>query len=153
MEEYKYQWHGQPVKAIFGFVEVKEVKDKPLYWFNYEALECVSEFGQHCMAGRAFISAIQVTTENSTFYISNHFGIGSYKLQKGGWPNVGHFSFDHGFIKFYEDHKTHEDLYGDLDLEGFEKHEASRRKWQIETYPEEAAKSEKLRQFINSTKP
>ncbi len=141
----KYAWHGIPVQTRFGLARVKTNKEKPLYWYNYEVAMSETEF-----QGYALISAIEVTTENSTFLISNHFGIGVLKLIKGGWPSSAHFSFDDD-AEFTE-HKEFEKFDGTFDLDGYEKHEAARRRWQKENFPEDFDRSERLRKLFKSDK-
>lgn len=128
----KYQWHGEPVKVKFGNCIVKENKDKPLYWYNFE---CYPE-------GKACIPALKVTTKNGqSFMISNHFGIGVYKLLKGGWPDTSHFSLDGKF-------NTKPQLkITEFDPDGYANYEAEREKWQNEHYPEEYKKILSLRKM------
>jgi len=151
----KFEWQGDPVKTTFGYVAVREVLDKPLYWFNYEVLNKM-ETGDHCsVGGKAYIAAIEVSTSTGyKFYIANHFGIGVNKLSKGGWPNSAHFSFDTGLIKFLPDDKVQRGLNGQFDEEGYANRESKRRIWQKETYPFEFEQMESLRRgFEKKCKP
>jgi hypothetical protein len=138
-----YQWQGEKVKVRFGLTKVKTNKEKPLYWYNYEiSLE------ETIMQGKCLISSIEVEASyGSKFIIANHFGIGVHKLLNGGYPNIGHFSFDDD-AKFSE-HKEFKKYNGQFELEEYEEHEANRRKWQRENYPIEFAKSERLVKLIN----
>jgi hypothetical protein len=126
----KYQWQGEPVKVIFGYCLVKENKEKPMWWYNYECRQ----------DGTAVIPALQITTQNDhSFFISNHYGIGVHKLINGGWPGCTHFSLNGG-----EFTGRHTLMYTVFDLDGYEKHEANRRIWQKENHPEEYEKQQKL---------
>ena len=125
-----YQWHGESVRVRFGNCIVKENKEKPLYWYNYE---CYPE-------GKACIPVIEVTTKGGqVFMISNHFGIGVYKLLKGGWPDTSHFSVEGEFSTKPQLKIT------EFDPEGYAAYEAEREKWQAENYPEEYEKVSHLR--------
>jgi len=136
MKKNKYFWQGEPVKVEFGNCIVKKNKEKPLWWYNYEcSLEPMYE--------KACIPAIRITASwGEPFVISNHCGIGVYKLMKGGWPDSTHFSLDGKFSTKPQLKIT------EFDLEAFQQHEAERRKWQIETYPEEMAKIKGLEDMI-----
>lgn len=136
----KYFWQGALVKTRFGWIKVRENKEKPLYWYNYEVAtdDPASSF--------AMLPAIEITSEEGMFYIANHFGVGSYKLQKGGWPDVAHFSFNDDAI--FVESKGCEEFYKDFDLEAYEEHELKRRKWQARHFPEEFNKNERLRKSI-----
>jgi len=88
----KYQWQGEKIKVIFGNCIVRQNKEKPLYWYNFE---CYPE-------GLACIPAIKIIPQSekligTPFVIANHYGIGVYKLLNGGWPNYTHFSLDGEF--------------------------------------------------------
>lgn len=132
----KLQWQGDPVKTKFGYCNVSENKEKNLWWYNFECNEDV------ILQGVAAIPAIEVTYGNQKFCIANHFGIGYHKLIHGGWPNYSHFSLpDDGFV---EDHHSEFNIHK-FDLEGYEQHEAERRKWQKQQFPEEFEKMERLR--------
>lgn len=129
----KYQWQGEPVKIKYGSCIVKENKEKPLFWYNYE---CYPD-------GLACVPCIEVTTKDGyTFMIANHFGIGIHKLINGGWPSHQHFSVEGKF-------STKPQLrYSEFDLESFEEHEAARNNWQKKHYPKEWEKKQALLKMI-----
>lgn len=77
-----YQWNGEIVKAQFGYCTVEEVKDKPLWWWNYNVLGLKSKI----------IPAVRVSNVHYAFVIANHFGMGEEKLRLGGWPNFPYWS-------------------------------------------------------------
>ena len=80
-----YKWQGQNVKVVFGYSTVTRNDEKPLYWYNYEVN--LSEDDE------VKIPAIKITTkEGDSFVLANHFGIGTFKLRSGGWPDKTHHS-------------------------------------------------------------
>ncbi len=127
----KYQWQGKDVKVKFGFCTPKENYDKPLWWSNYETV-CLKE-------------AIPALMINDDFVISNHFGIGVYKLLQGGWPNCSHFSLPKD--EFMQD-GSHCFRITEFDLDGYSERESKRNKWFKANYPEEHEKMEALRRMI-----
>lgn len=131
----KYKWHGKPVKTTFGNCIVRTDKDRPLCWYNYECAE----------NGMACIPAIRVETkEGQSFTIANHFGIGVYKLMKGGWPDCTHFSLEGEF-------STIPQLkISEFDADGYAQHEAERNKWQERHFPEEYKKMRAILEIANS---
>jgi hypothetical protein len=132
----KYQWQGELVKVEFGNCIVRENKENPLCWYNYECHPNAN--------GLACIPAIKITTKDGdSFMLANHFGIGIHKLRNGGWPNYRHFSLDGKF-------STKPRLkYTEFNLEGFERYEAERNKWQQKNYPEEWKKLQAIRSAFN----
>lgn len=152
----KYYWQGEPVRIEFGAAYPEENKKKPLYWYNFE---CNWDFLQdkpiYDTIKSSTIPAIKIYYKDyKPFIIANHFGIGINKLLKGGSPRHTHFSFDEN-VKF----ETIEQLviWGlkqyfkitEFDEEGFSVHEAKRRKWQKENFPEEYEQSERLRAVLH----
>lgn len=136
----KLFWQGEPIKTEFGYCNVSENTDKPLWWYNYEC-------NLDPMIGKvAAIPAIKITYADYSFCISNHFGIGYHKLTHGGWPNYSHFSLP--LDSFVQDHHPEFNIYN-FDLEGYENHEAKRRNWQHREFPVEFEKSEQLSKLIN----
>ncbi|MFA5934962.1 MAG: hypothetical protein WC827_03705 [Candidatus Paceibacterota bacterium] len=130
-----YQWQGEKVKVKFGFCTPSENIEKPLWWYNYEV---------NCL--REAIPAIMI---NNDFVISNHFGIGVYKLMQGGWPNCTHFSLPKDL--FMEDRAQCFRIV-DFNLDEYSEHEAKRLKWQKENFPIEFEKMEALRRIIIKSK-
>lgn len=132
----KYQWQGEDVKVVFGNCIVKEVQDKPLWWYNYECNIGLPK-------GMACIPTVQITTKDKhTFMLSNHYGIAVHKLINGGWPNFSHFSIDGVFstipqLKFKK-----------FELPAYEQHESDRRRWQKENFPHEHTHMEAMRAII-----
>lgn len=156
MEKHPYQWQGEPVSVRFGYVQQEENTEKPMYWYNFECYNraqlddtfkpdhFVHANGKHF----ALIPAIEVTYNDRTFLLANHYGIGVNKLLKGGWPNSTHFSLDG---KFKESCAPYF-MYTKFDLEEYERHESARRDWQRKAYPEEFERMEALRKTaINYT--
>lgn len=140
----KYKWHGEPVKTRFGFYKIDENKAKPLYWYNFECAHDV--FYNPIISQRAYVPCIEVSTsDGQVFYIANHFGIGVHKLLAGGWPSHSHFSLSGGIFE-----ENWNDVFYQFDLDGYEKHEAKRRKWQQKEFPDEFAKSERLMKMARS---
>lgn len=138
----KYFWHGESVKTRFGYCSVKEDVERPLFWYNYE---CLSDRGT---IAHALIPAIEVLTNcNQRFVIANHYGIGAYKLKKGGWPDCTHFSLP---ADTFQESNEPAFIIRHFNEEEFAKHEAERRRWQKKMYPEEFEKSEVLRRMIKS---
>lgn len=130
-----YRWQGEPVKVTFGHCIVKPKKDKPLFWLNYEC----SQNG-----GKTRIPAIKIIFEGRSFIIANHFGIGVYKLQHGGWPEFPHFGFPED-AKFRTNKRSYH--IKEFDGIGYNDHEDKREQWQALWYPEEV---EKIQGLINS---
>jgi len=125
-----YQWQGKPVKVRFGGCLVKQIKDKPLWWWNYE---CDNP------KGSAYIPTLEIETQDGeVFLISNHYGIGVHKLENGGWPNYVHFSVEGKF------EETDTLTWDKFKLHFYEEHEAGRARWQKENYPEEYQKKRAL---------
>lgn len=116
----KPKWHGKPVKVEFGFCHVRTNKDAPGYWFNYECQE----------TGSAQIEAIKVSTDDGQeFCISNHHGVGVYKLQRGGWPDAAHYSLPvMFFVRNHTMEPTPFDMFEWID------HEKRRDKWLMENH-------------------
>lgn len=148
-----YQWQGEPVSVRFGFVNQQENSEKPMYWYNFECYNkeeidgsfkddhFVKNNGKHF----SLIPAIEVKSQDGyTFILANHYGIGISKLLKGGWPNHTHFSLDGDFN---EDNAPYF-AFKEFDLEGYEKHESERNKWQKKNYPAEFEKMQRLRNLI-----
>lgn len=145
-----YQWQGEPVSVKFGYTMVKENKEKPLWWYNFECNvkqnihdEYIPSYGT---TGMALIPSIQVSQGNSVFIIANHFGIGVSKLIKGGWPNHSHFSVNG---EFTEDNDFA--IY-EFDELSYSKHESERNKWQKENYHDEYKKLEDMRNSFKKFK-
>ncbi len=91
------QWQGEDVNVVFGFCEVKENTEKPLYWYNYDIA-----------IGESKIPAIKVITNHDhEFVISNRHGVGIEKLVRGGWPNFPHASLE--LDDFQESNENHEE--------------------------------------------
>lgn len=133
----KYCWQGETVKVEFGMCSVKASKEKPLWWYNYEC-------ELNAPALQAIIPAVRVTVQSGEqFCIANHYGIGVHKLLRGGWPDCAHFSLP---VESFEPSKRRCYQLKEFDELGYSRHEAERRKWQKETYPEEFEKVEALRQ-------
>lgn len=147
MKDLNLQWQGEPIETRFGYVMIKENKNKPLYWYNFECNTRVNHNKKYVpnygLSGIALIEAIEIKQGDSKFVISNHFGIGVSKLLKGGWPNHTHFSLDGEFTQ-----DNNFAIY-DFDEIGYSNHEAERNKWQKENYPVEF---KKLEDFKNSFK-
>lgn len=149
----KYQWQGEPVKIELGQVILKENKDKPLYWYNFECnmrLNLNNEYEYHHSSNNYKIGicdAVKIIHSNGEFIIANHFGIGIHKLLNGGWPNYQHFSLDGKFEATSWKENIHLKKFDEL---GFSKHEAARRKWQKENYPEEFEKMENLKSAMRT---
>lgn len=129
----KYFWHGEPVKVTFGYCHVKENVEKPMWWYNYEVLGICEPV----------IHAIKIDNGVHEWVISNHFGIGVNKLKKGGWPDTTHFSLP--IEKFSPDPIGAIRYFDEL---GFAEHEANRRKWQKERFPDLYEKMETLRRSM-----
>jgi len=155
MNKLAYQWQGTPCEVKFGYVVQSENKEKPLYWYNFECYTSeqldgtfkhdhfVKDNGDHF----ALIPAVQVSQGKSTFILANHYGIAVAKLEKGGWPNHTHFSLDGEF----HDSNANYDAIKEFDLEGYEKHESNRRKWQKENHPKEFGDMERFRESMRNT--
>lgn len=141
-KRHKYKWQGEPVKVRFGYCKVKENKEKPLYWYNYECSDSPKGF--------AFVAAIEVTYGNEVFRIANHYGIGAYKLKKGGWPNCRHFSISTEF-EFVESHEKWCNLR-EFNEREFAAHEAARDRWQKKNYPKEYEAVESLKAYMKQNK-
>lgn len=148
----KYKWQGEPVKVEFGYCEVTENKEKPLFWYNFECNWDTHTDNQIRSANpvkSAIVPAIKVTYQDREFCIANHFAIGAHKLKNGGWPNYTHFSLPkETFSKAV--YKTEGLVFclRRFDLEGYEKHEAKRRKWQKANFPQEFEKIATLKQHL-----
>lgn len=140
----KYFWQGEPVDYKFGMCLVRENKAKPMYWYNFE---CSLTYP----LGWALIPAIKITYNNESFCIANHFGIGAHKLKNGGWPNYSHFTLPVDTFEELPWHMGH--IIRQFDEEGYAKHEAERRAWQKDQYPEEFSKIERLKNLRNLFKP
>ena len=152
----KYYWQGEPVRIEFGAAYPEENKDKPLYWYNFECnYDTNLDKPIFDTYKNAIIPAIRIHYgKEKPFVISNHFGIGVNKLIKWGSPRHTHFSF-YDKIKF----ETIDELVSwelkqyfkitEFDEEGFSVHEAKRRKWQKENFPEEYEQSERLRAVLH----
>jgi len=137
----KYKWQGEPVYVRFGYVNQKENKEKPLYWYNFECytkeqLDGTFEIDHMvCANGDHFslIPAIEVTYNGTPFLLANHYGVGVSKLLKGGWPNHRHFSLDGDFSESNQPYFKFTKFY----LEEYEHHENNRTNWQRKNYPVE----------------
>lgn len=156
----KYFWQGEPVLVEYGGVYIEENTEKPLFWYNYEC-NWNSDLNKPKYGDDkgALIPAIKIFyyRDHDPFIISNHFGIGVNKLLKGGSPRHTHFSFADD-VKFecteYLPSYTLEKAFKitEFNEEGFSKHEASRKKWQQQNFPEEFEKLEILKNsFRNAT--
>lgn len=145
------KWQGEPIIARFGFSIVKENKDKPMWWYNFECNVHQNSYDEYIpsygMMGIAAIPAIEVTQHEQTFVIANHFGIGWHKLINGGSPTYSHFSITDG--KFSQDNGK-EWVFKEFDEEGFVKHESERSKWQKENFPEEWQNVQALKSAMRS---
>lgn len=136
--ETNYCWHGEPVEVKFGYCNISENTEKPMYWYNYE---CRTS----SVIGSALIPAIYITSKDGQqWVIANHFGIGIYKLLQGGWPNCTHFSLDKNTFK---EAKEKYFAIREFDHDAYSEHESARRKWQKREYPEEFEKMESLRKL------
>lgn len=147
--KFKYLWQGEPVSVKYGYVVQCENKEKVMFWYNFECNtkqplngyrepdHMVMDNGDHF----SLIPAIEVTYQDQTFTLANHYGIGISKLLKGGWPNHAHFSL---MGEFKESNEPWFKITS-FDLEGYEKHESDRRNWQKKEYPEQFEKMEALR--------
>lgn len=141
MKKNVYQWQGEPVRVKFGTVEVAEVRDKPLYWYNYEVQGL----------GIKKLPAIQVTYKDpggakQVFNIANHFGIGVRKLEAGGFPNMVHLSLPAGGFTEYTAQEWEVEKLKALteDLPAFREYEKKRDAWQQMRYPAEHREREKI---------
>lgn len=131
-----YQWHGEPVMVEFGLCTGGLVKDKPLWWTNYE---CSFSPGKSGFA----IEAVKVIYGKEEFVISNQYGRGVHKLLNGGWPNLGHGSLPmDGFMKD-DDFAIYE-----YDEDAFQEYEAKREQWQKKNFPEDYKKIQSLKAMI-----
>lgn len=145
----KYKWQGEPVKIRFGHVHLKENRERPLYWYNFECYIKIdindNYIDNYGFLGTCFIPAIEVTCiDGYVFQLANHFGIGVHKLMNGGWPNYAHFSLDG---KFEEMDWQMAIEYKKFDEPRYARHEAERRKWQKKNYPVEFEKMEQLKRL------
>lgn len=122
----KYFWQGEPVKTEFWLCIVFLVKEKPLWWYNYE---CAMSSG----LSSAVVPVIKVIHETGDFLIANHFGIGAHKLKAGGWPSHKHSSVNGDLVPY----EKYQRAPIKLDLEGYEAHEEDRTLWQRKNFPEE----------------
>lgn len=133
----KYQWQGEPVEVRFGYVEVTEVLDKPLYWYNYEVWLSTN--------GRAHIHAVEVTYQDYKFNISNKYGFAMYKLLNGGGPKMPHASLpDDNFI---EDDSAR---IVEFDREGYSRYVEYRDHYFMSKYPAEFKKMRSLEAMIKN---
>lgn len=146
----KYKWQGEHCEVEFGYTMVKENKEKPLWWYNFECNvrqnlydEYIPSYGT---TGIGLIPSIRVKQGNSIFIISNHFGVGASKLLKGGWPNHQHFSVNGEFTQ------DEEFAIYEFDELAYSKHESERHKWQKENYPVEFQKMEDLKNSFKQFK-
>lgn len=135
-----YQWQGQKVKVTFGYVNVTENIEKPLYWYNYECHQ--NKVGAEWKHKFALIPAVKVTTENSEFLLSNQAGLAVHKLINGGWPNYSHSSLNG---KFTEDNSPVWAIK-EFDEEEYCVIESARNKWFSQEYPEEWNKLKELQE-------
>ena len=151
----RYRWNDRPVKIEHLWVKIKENKDQPLYWYNYN----VNAYGES--KDWVIMTAIEITTkEGEKFIISNHFGTGINKCRKGGCADQYHGSFRK--VDIIEVIRKNSDLYkkwsyiGDRDNNLLEiniqlneklyvQEEQERRAWQKMYYPEEFKKLDALR--------
>lgn len=138
----EYKWQGEPVKVEFGYGIVNTDEEKPLYWYNYECETDPSGIS------KTEIPAVRVTYKDQVFVIANHFGCGVHKLENGGWPNIGHMSLPDDSFKPCKDEWCYFPKY---DRASFSEYEKERRLWQEQTYPEEYAKSEALKEAIKDS--
>jgi hypothetical protein len=119
----KYQWYGKQVTIEFGVCEVKENKQKPLHWYNYEC-------SLNNPPGKALISAIKVTTETTrAFVLGNQHGIAINKLLNGGWPDYPHYSLPLKSFKSGEVGLTY------FDIDEYKNYIDQRDNWKMETHP------------------
>lgn len=132
-----YSWQGEPVKAEFGHNMVKSNTAHPLFWYNYECSIERESF--------ALIPSIKITQGDQVWCIANHYGIGINKLIKGGWPNQTHFSLP---IEGFEKNNTHAFAIKEFDELQYSKHEAARRLWQKNNFPEEFKRMQSLEKII-----
>lgn len=137
------KWQGKNVKVEALELKVREVKDKPLYWSNFDVEQQRSINLGH---DYAIIEALKIWYSDKPFYISNHFGIGIRKLRKGGWPGHTHFGFNGNF----EEYRTNSQFFPTINfcLKDYEYQEALRREWRKKNYPEEFEKNERLARLI-----
>ena len=139
-KKYFYKWHGEDVKVKFGFCIAKQNKEKHLYWYNYE---CLSNNGE-----LNFIPSIQITSKDGKVWtIANHFGIGVYKLEMGGWPNCTHFSLENEWFS-----NNWNMTIRKFDLDGYSEYESNRDKWRKENYTKEYNELEAFRKSIIKTR-
>ncbi|WP_437918560.1 hypothetical protein [Sphingobacterium sp. LRF_L2] len=148
-ENQNYQWQGTPVEVRFGTVRVEAEKDKPLYWYNFEVMELRT----------SQVPAIEITYQEpetgnkQVFCIANHFGVGIYKLEAGGWPNKQHFSLPNDFKEYTaEEWIEYEQVPTSFDPLGFANHEYKRFDWQKKNFPVEHGQRERLKEsFLKSS--
>jgi len=136
----KYSWNGRPVTIEHVWVLIKEVKDKPLYWYNYDCSTSVN--------GEALFPALEITTqEDAKFIIDNSFGLGINKCRKGGMWTSAHRGFDdESIVEVYrEGHKRFGSKNIQFSEEQYLKDNEDRNRWQKYYYPEEFERSEQLR--------
>lgn len=144
MERNNYQWQGEKVKVEFGLCKVIEVKNKPLWWWNYEC--CWDDYynkDKYSMHDKsALVPAVKITHKEQEFVIANHFGIGVHKLINGGHPNYRHYSlpldgFESTSCMTIQEQYIY--VHRKFDLLSFEDHEAKRSKWQKRKFPKEVS--------------
>lgn len=139
MKPSNYAWRGNLIKTEFGFCRVNTNKEKNLWWYNYEC-------SQFPTSGMSIIPAIKVTVDSGySFCLSNHFGIAHHQLINGGWPGYAQYELP---LSGFEASKKAEYNLRQFDLDGYEENETARRKWQFDNYPDEFARSERLRNII-----
>lgn len=131
-----YKWHGEPVTVKFGYFMPQTVKEKPLFWYNFEA----------DTAPETPIPAVRVTTKsNESFVISNHCGIGVKKLMGGGWPDQQSF---HVPKEWFVPDDGERFTIVEFDGAMLAVQENRRRAWQERMHPDEFRQMEALRAII-----
>lgn len=137
------EWQGEPVKIDCGYCTVTPIADKPLFWFNYECANSETP-------GEAKIPALKVKCKDGDeFVISNHFGIGIHKLNRGGWPDQQHFSLP--MDKFTSAGGEYIILH--FDKKEFDQYELKRDEWQMKEHPEEWTRIQGLLAAAKAIKP
>jgi len=145
MKKGNYFWNGRPVEIEHVWVLIKEVKDKPLYWYNYDCSTSVN--------GKANFPAIEITTkEGAKFIIDNSFGLGINKCRKGGmWTNAHRGFNEDSIVEVYrEGHNRFNGKNIQFSEKQYLQDNEDRRRWQKHYYPEEFEWSEELRLAIDN---
>lgn len=147
MAQGKYFWNGRPVTIEHIWVLIKEIKDKPMFWYNYDCSTSVN--------GEALFPALEITTtEGVKFIIDNSFGLGINKCRKGGMWTSTHRGFnDESIAEVYrEGHRRFDFKNIQFSEKQYLQDNEDRMRWQRHYYPEEFKKSEELRLAIKNGK-